>query len=78
MGRNSRIWAAATAGVGAGILGLSGLQGFLFYAVFAVGLLWLSLLYQMGFQAKNYLAKSSDLLQEGMFQGVTTFVLIWT
>ena len=66
------------AGVGAGILGLSGLLGFLFYAIFSVALLWVCLLSQMKFQAKIYLTKSSDLWQEGMFQGLTTFVLIWT
>ena len=62
----SRIWVAGTTGIGAGILGLSGLSGFLFYFVFSILLLSLLLLARIKFDVRSHLITYSVLWKEGL------------
>ena len=68
---------AALSGSSAGILGLSAIPGFIFYIV-SVVLLWLMILWKMGSGWKQYFPSRQQLLTNGFFGQVFTYVLFWT
>merc|ERR1719184_680300 len=61
----------------AGILGLSTLYGFAFYAV-SVVVLWLMILWKAGSEWKKYFGSRQALLTNGFFGQMFTYVLFWT
>uniref|UniRef100_D3TNP1 ER membrane protein complex subunit 6 n=1 Tax=Glossina morsitans morsitans TaxID=37546 RepID=D3TNP1_GLOMM len=68
---------AAIAGSAAGILGLSGLMGFLFYFV-SVLILWLLVLKKSGTQWRKYFISRQSLLTNSFMGALCTYVLFWT
>ena len=68
---------AALSGGAAGILGLSTLYGFAFYAV-SVVVLWLMILWKAGGSWKKYFGSRQALLTNGFFGQMFTYVLFWT
>jgi len=68
------------AGVGAGVLGLTGMVGFAFYIAQAVLASMLVLSISCGNTPAPYFAKGrSELFSvSGLLSGLTTFVLVWT
>ena len=68
---------AALSGGAAGILGLSTLYGFAFYAVCVV-VLWLMILWKAGSSWKKYFGSRQSLLTSGFFGQMFTYVLFWT
>lgn len=68
---------SALSGSTAGVLGLSGLYGFIFYFVSAV-ILWLVLLAKAGTEWKKYFRSRVSLLTSGLFGGLITYILFWT
>lgn len=68
---------AALSGATAGMLGLTGLYGFLFF--FLAGLvLWLMLLLKAGSKWQQYFVSRQSLLTSGLFSGLFTYILCWT
>ncbi len=68
---------AALAGATAGILGLTGVIGFLFYLL-ASGLLSLLLLHKAGSNWQKYFIHRSAFLYSLIFGELTTYILCWT
>ncbi|KAH8414618.1 hypothetical protein KR215_010370 [Drosophila sulfurigaster] len=68
---------AAISGCAAGILGLSGTLGFLFYFV-SVFVLWLMVLAKSGIQWRKYFINRRNLLTNQFMGGLCTYVLFWT
>lgn len=69
---------AALSGCTAGLLGLTGLYGAVFYIV-AVTSLWLMVLCKAGFSSsKDYFISPKSLLTNGFFGQLFTYVLCWT
>ncbi|XP_023330406.1 ER membrane protein complex subunit 6 [Eurytemora carolleeae] len=68
---------AALSGSTAGILGLPTLYGFGFYAV-SVFVLWLLMLWKAGVNWKKYFGSRQQLLTNGFFGQMFTYVLFWT
>ena len=68
---------AALSGGAAGIMGLSTLYGFSFYAV-SVVVLWLMILWKAGSSWKKYFQSRQSLLTNGFFGHMFTYVLFWT
>lgn len=61
----------------AGIMGLTGILGFLFYLVAVLGL-WCLLLLKSGSNWQKYFISRKSLLTNGFLGGLCTYVLFWT
>lgn len=61
----------------AGIMGLTGIIGFLFYLVSVLGL-WFLLLMKAGSNWKKYFINRQSLLTNGLLGALCTYVLFWT
>ena len=68
---------AVIAGTAAGVLGLTGLYGFLFFIVFSV-LLSIFLSMKAGTEWNKYFTTRRQLWLDGMFGGLFTYILVWT
>ncbi|ORX91544.1 ER membrane protein complex subunit 6 [Basidiobolus meristosporus CBS 931.73] len=69
---------SAVTGSAAGILGLTGYTGFVFYLVTAFissGIIWALM---TDFKPELYFKKSRDVWIEGVFGGLFSYVLFWT
>jgi hypothetical protein len=73
----SRTSMAALSGGTAGILGLSALPGFAFYAL-SVVVLWLLVLWKAGASWHKFFGSRQALLTNGFFSQVLTYLLFWT
>lgn len=60
-----------------GIMGLTGIIGFLFYLVSVFGL-WFLLLLKTGSNWRKYFINRQSLLTNGFLGGLCTYVLFWT
>ena len=60
----------------AGIFGLDGLQGLLFY-IFLIGFVSLIVAVRLGFSPQPYFVKLSQALTTGMFSNGLTYLLMW-
>lgn len=68
---------SALGGCTAGILGLYSYYGFAFYFFTAI-LFWLLLLAQTGSDFHKYFLSKKQILTNGLFGGLYTYVLFWT
>ena len=68
---------AAIAGATAGILGLTGLYGFVFFIVYSV-LLSFMLATKAGTHWKKYFTTRRQIWFDGVIGGLFTYVLLWT
>jgi len=68
---------SAMSGSVAGIIGLTSLYGFAFYFVMAV-ILWLIIIVKVGNNWTKYFTSRRQILTNGLFGGLTTYVLFWT
>ncbi|VVC99493.1 ER membrane protein complex subunit 6 [Leptidea sinapis] len=68
---------AALSGSTAGVLGLTGLNGFAFY-MFSVIILWAMFLVKAGPNWKKYYVSRQSLLTNGFLGALFTYVLFWT
>ena len=69
---------SALAGCTAGIIGLSSLQGFTFYAIMVV-IFWLMILVKAdGSNWHRYFISKWNILTNNFLGGLTTYVLFWT
>ncbi|VDP46624.1 unnamed protein product [Soboliphyme baturini] len=73
----SRTCQAAASGFAAGILGLTGLSGFMFYFFCACiqAVIWYV---KADFRWGEYFVNKSSILTYGLFGGLFTYVLFWT
>ena len=60
-----------------GLLGLTGLYGFIFFLV-SVVILWALLLIKAGTNWQKYFVSRKTLLTSGLFSGLFTYILLWT
>eukprot|EP01089_Gocevia_fonbrunei_P019670 TRINITY_DN7042_c0_g1_i1.p1 TRINITY_DN7042_c0_g1~~TRINITY_DN7042_c0_g1_i1.p1 ORF type:complete len:107 (-),score=4.62 TRINITY_DN7042_c0_g1_i1:84-404(-) len=74
---NCRIFVATIAGCATGILGQTGLVGFLCYLLSSL-LVSVFLLFKTQFKVKKYFTSWTSIWTEGLFQGILSFVLFWT
>lgn len=74
-----KTFVAALSGSCAGIIGLTGISGFVFYFISAL-ILWLMILFKAGFgdNWKKYFRQRQILLTNGIFDGLFTYILFWT
>lgn len=69
---------SALSGATAGILGLTGLYGFAFYAICALGL-FVGLVLKAGVKSsKKYFPNKRSLLLSGQVGALFTYILFWT
>ncbi|XP_061387191.1 ER membrane protein complex subunit 6 [Musca autumnalis] len=68
---------AAISGCAAGILGLNGLLGFLFYFL-SVFILWLLVLMKSGTHWRKFFINRQSLLTNSFMGALCTYVLFWT
>ncbi|XP_068227171.1 ER membrane protein complex subunit 6 [Palaemon carinicauda] len=68
---------AALSGATAGMLGLAGLYGFLFFFIAGM-VLWIMLLVKAGSRWQRYFVSRKSLLTSGLFSGLFTYILCWT
>ncbi|XP_005100016.1 ER membrane protein complex subunit 6 [Aplysia californica] len=68
---------SALSGATAGIMGLTGLWGFIFYFITAV-MLSVFLLLKAGSKWNSYFMSRRILLSSGLLGGLFTYVLFWT
>ncbi|CAG2120252.1 unnamed protein product, partial [Medioppia subpectinata] len=68
---------SAMSGSVAGIIGLTSLYGFAFYFVMAV-ILWVIIVVKVGNNWTKYFTSRRQILTNGLFGGLTTYVLFWT
>ena len=68
---------SALSGSTAGIIGLTSLYGFAFYFLMAVTL-WLIIVAKCGSHWTKYFTSRRQILTNGLFGGLTTYVLFWT
>ena len=68
---------SALSGSTAGIIGLTSLYGFIFYFFMAVAL-WLIIVLKVGSNWNKYFTSRRQILTNGLFGGLTTYVLFWT
>ncbi|XP_022918260.1 ER membrane protein complex subunit 6 [Onthophagus taurus] len=68
---------AALSGCTAGLLGLTGLTGAIFYLITVV-LLWMMILIKAGSSFNNYFVSRRSLLTNGFFGQLFTYILCWT
>lgn len=81
-GGSANIWLTGKADrlifiVHSGIMGLTGILGFLFYLVAVFGL-WFLLLLKSGSNWQKYFISRKSLLTNGFMGGLCTYVLFWT
>ena len=75
--RCSRVFVAILSGCVAGVLGLTGLSGFV--AFFATALLLSAGLYvKVGCQPKPFFKTPSDIWFDGVMQAMLSYILFWT
>lgn len=60
-----------------GVMGLTGVIGFVFYLIAVFGL-WCLLLIKAGSNWKKYFINRQSLLTHGLLGGLCTYVLFWT
>lgn len=68
---------SALSGCAAGIIGLTGLYGFLFYFIAALLLSVLILVY-LGPNFKNYFVNKQHIITGTLWSGIQTYLLFWT
>ena len=68
---------SALSGSTAGIIGLTSLYGFIFYFLMAIAL-WLIIILKVGSNWNKYFTSRRQILTNGLFGGLTTYVLFWT
>jgi len=68
---------SALSGSAAGIIGLTSLYGFAFYFLMAI-VLWLIIIVNVGNHWTKYFTSRRQILTNGLFGGLTTYVLFWT
>jgi hypothetical protein len=68
---------SALSGCAAGIIGLTGLNGFVFYFVCSIFLSLLLLAY-LGSNAKKYFLSTQIILTGTLWSGIQTYLLFWT
>ncbi len=68
---------SALSGATAGIIGLTGLYGFVFYFISAL-MLSLMLLFKAGSDWNKYFLRRSVFFTSGLFGGLFTYILFWT
>ena len=68
---------AVIAGAAAGIMGLTGVYGFLFYIIFSVGLSMV-LSMKAGRDWDKYFTTKRQLWLNGVLGGLFTYILVWT
>ncbi|CAG5122099.1 unnamed protein product [Candidula unifasciata] len=68
---------SALSGATAGIMGLTGLWGFIFYFITAL-ILSILLLVKAGAQWNSYFITRKVVFDSGLFGGLFTYVLFWT
>jgi len=73
-----RIIVTSIAGCVAGLLGQTGLMGFLWYLVSSVLVSLLLFVKLKGFHTKPYFTSWTTIWTEGFAQGLMSFVLFWT
>ncbi|KAH6572387.1 hypothetical protein BASA50_007045 [Batrachochytrium salamandrivorans] len=69
---------ALFSGAAAGILGLQGLYGFLFYLVVSLGMSLSYYFYTTGMKPAVYLPTSAQVWTQGVFTNLSSYVLFWT
>eukprot|EP00695_Tsukubamonas_globosa_P000885 TRINITY_DN1825_c0_g1_i1.p2 TRINITY_DN1825_c0_g1~~TRINITY_DN1825_c0_g1_i1.p2 ORF type:complete len:106 (-),score=6.16 TRINITY_DN1825_c0_g1_i1:172-489(-) len=74
---NCRTFASILGGCVTGVLGLTGLLGFVLYFVCSI-LLSLGLLVKSKFSTKRYFRTSSSIWTSGVGSGLMTYILFWT
>ncbi|VDK78281.1 unnamed protein product [Litomosoides sigmodontis] len=72
----SRTCQAAASGMASGILGLTGVSGFIFYFIFVVlqALFWEM---KANFEWRNYFMSRSLSLTHSLISGLFTYILFW-
>ncbi|KAF8105566.1 hypothetical protein N665_0157s0140 [Sinapis alba] len=75
--QNSRTFLSIIAGVLAGIIGFTGLTGFVFYFVVML-ITSIALIAKAGFSADLYFDSWNQVLFDGFLGGLMSFVLFWT
>ncbi|KAL4567016.1 hypothetical protein LXL04_022586 [Taraxacum kok-saghyz] len=73
----SRTFMSIIGGVIAGILGFTGLMGFVFY-ILVMGITSLCLTIKAGFSIHSYFDSWNRILLDGFLGGLLSFVLFWT
>ncbi|OAY36924.1 ER membrane protein complex subunit 6 [Manihot esculenta] len=73
----SRTFLAIISGVIAGILGFTGLTGFIFY-VLIMAITSLGLVAKAKFSVHSYFDSWNRIILDGFFGGLMSFVLFWT
>uniref|UniRef100_T1JYP5 ER membrane protein complex subunit 6 n=1 Tax=Tetranychus urticae TaxID=32264 RepID=T1JYP5_TETUR len=68
---------SALSGFTAGVIGLYGAYGFIFYFLCAF-LVWAMILIRMGPNYKKYFHKRITIFTNGLGSGLFTYVLFWT
>ncbi|RWS07674.1 Transmembrane protein 93-like protein [Dinothrombium tinctorium] len=68
---------SALSGFTAGVIGLTGILGFVFYFLVAI-VLWLIILVKVGSSWDKYFRGRLNLLTNGLGGGLFTYVLFWT
>lgn len=71
-----KTFVSALSGSCAGIIGLTGIAGFVFYFMSSF-ILWLMILFKAG-KWEMYFRQRQVLLTNGIFDGLFTYVLFWT
>eukprot|EP00257_Ricinus_communis_P018002 XP_015576581.1 ER membrane protein complex subunit 6 [Ricinus communis] len=73
----SRTFLSIIGGVIAGILGLTGLNGFIFYFL-VMATTSIGLLAKAKFSVHSYFGSWNQIILDGFFSGLLSFVLFWT
>ncbi|XP_038880512.1 ER membrane protein complex subunit 6 [Benincasa hispida] len=73
----SRTFLSIIGGVIAGILGFTGLNGFIFYFI-VMAITSLALATKAGFSFRSYFESWNQILLDGFLSGLMSFVLFWT
>jgi hypothetical protein len=68
---------SALSGSAAGILGLTGLHGFVFYFICSL-ILSVSILLAMGTNSKKYFLSNQNIFTGTLWSGIQTYLLFWT
>merc|ERR1719245_1199879 len=68
---------SALSGSAAGILGLTGLNGFIFYFICSLFLSSLILIY-LGADSKRYFISKQQIVTGTLWSGIQTYLLFWT